>query len=190
MRMFIALPLPEAVMEDLSEFLEPRQEAGPDLRWALPEQWHLTLAFLPEVAERHMDELFERLQRALTRRKPLDLRLAGAGAFPQPAHAKVLWAGVEHDGQELMRLAGGGRAAGVKSGNAVGGGRFHPHLTLARLSVPADVTRWLRVLDPYSGPPWRAQEVALIASYLGQGRNGTARHEVREIFSLGPPSIG
>ena len=190
MRMFIALPLPEAVMEDLSEFLEPRQEAGPDLRWALPEQWHLTLAFLPEVAERHMDELFERLQRALTRRKPLDLRLAGAGAFPQPAHAKVLWAGVEHDGQELMRLAGGVRAAGVKSGNAVGGGRFHPHLTLARLWVPADVTRWLRVLDPYSGPPWRAQEVALIASYLGQGRNGTARHEVREIFSLGPPSIG
>jgi len=190
MRMFIALPLPEAVMEDLSEFLEPRQEAGPDLRWALPEQWHLTLAFIPEVAERHMDELFERLQRAVTRRKPLDLRLAGAGAFPQPASAKVLWAGVEHDGQELMRLAGGVRAAGVKSGNAVGGGRFHPHLTLARLSVPADVTRWLRVLDPYSGPPWQAQEVALIASYLGQGRNGTARHEVREIFGLGPPSIG
>ena len=190
MRMFIALPLPEAVKEDLSEFLQPRQEAGPDLRWALPEQWHLTLAFLPEVAERHMDELLERLQRAVTRRKPLDLRLVGAGAFPHPANAKVLWAGVEHEGQELMRLAGGVRAAGAKSGSAVGGGRFHPHLTLARLSVPADVTRWLRVLDPYSSPPWQAQEVALIASYLGQGRNGTARHEVREIFSLGPPSIG
>ena len=190
MRMFIALPLPEAVKEDLSEFLEPRQEAGPDLRWTVPEQRHLTLAFLPEVADRHTDELLERLGRVALRRKPMDLRLAGAGAFPHAGHAKVLWAGVEHDGQELMRLAGGVRAAGAKSGIEVGGGRFHPHLTLARLSVAGDVTRWLRVLDLYAGPSWQANEVQLIASYLGQGRNGTARHEVREIFTLGPPNIG
>jgi RNA 2',3'-cyclic 3'-phosphodiesterase len=190
MRMFIALPLPEAVKEDLSTFLEPRQEAAPDLRWALPEQWHLTLAFLPEVADRHTDELLERLERAASRRKPLDLRLTGAGAFPHAGHAKVLWAGVEHDGEELMRLAGGVRAAGSKSGIEVGGGRFHPHLTLARLAVPADVTAWLRVLDQYSGPSWQSREVQLIASYLGQGRHGRSRHEVREIFSLGPPSIG
>jgi 2'-5' RNA ligase len=190
MRMFIALPLPESVKEDLSTFLEPLQEAGTDLRWALPEQWHLTLAFLPEVADQNTDELLERLERAASRRKPLDLRLAGAGAFPHSGKAKVLWAGVEHDGEELMRLAGGVRAAGAKSGIAVGGGRFHPHLTLARLAVPGDVTRWLRVLDPYAGPSWQAHEVALIASYLGQGRGGRSRHEVREIFALGPPSIG
>ena len=189
MRMFVALPLPEAVKQDLSTFLEPRHEAGPELRWTLPEQWHLTLAFLPEVAERNLDELLERLAKATSRRSPLDLRLAGAGAFPNAGRAKVLWAGVEHDGEELMRLAGGARAAGAKSGTEVGGGRFHPHLTLARLAAPADVTRWLRVLDPYVGPSWRASELQLIASYLGQGRNGTARHEVREIFPLGPPKV-
>jgi RNA 2',3'-cyclic 3'-phosphodiesterase len=190
MRMFIALPLPEEVKEDLSTFLEPRQEAGSDLRWALPEQWHLTLAFLPEVADRHTDELLERLERVASRRKPLELRLAGAGAFPHAGQARVLWAGVEHDGEELMRLAGGVRAAGAKSGTEVGGGRFHAHLTLARLGAPADVTRWLRVLDEYSGPSWAVNEVQLIASYLGQGRHGRARHEVREIFTLGPPNIG
>src|ERR1035437_7461174 len=123
MRMFIALPLPEAVKEDLSTFLEPRQEAAPDLRWALPEQWHLTLAFLPEVADRHTDELLERLERAASRRKPLDLRLIGAGAFPHAGHAKVLWGGVEHDGEELMRLAGGGRGGRGGGGEGGGGGR-------------------------------------------------------------------
>jgi len=188
--MFIALPLPEVVQQHLSDFLEPRQEAAPELRWTGPEQWHLTLAFLPEVAERHEDELLERLARAARRRQPLTLRLAGAGAFPHPAQAKVLWTGVEHGGEELTRLAGGVRAAAAKSGNDVGSGRFHAHLTIARLSVPADVTRWLRVLDLYSGPSWQADEVQLIASYLGQGRNGHARHEVREIFPLGPPNIG
>lgn len=188
--MFIALPLPEAVNEHLAEYLEPRQAAGPDLRWTVPEQWHLTLSFLPEVADRNMDELHERIARAASRRKPMWLRLAGAGAFPNPAQAKVLWTGVEHDGEELMRLAGGVRAAGAKSGIEVGGGRYHPHLTVARLSRPSDVTRWLRALDPYVGPSWQAAEVELIASYLGEGRGGRSRHEVREIFPLGPHSIG
>jgi 2'-5' RNA ligase len=96
---------------------------------------------------------------------------------------------VEHDGEELMRLAGGVRAAGAKSGIEVGGGRFHPHLTLARLGVPVDVTRWLRVLEPYAGPSWQAREVVLIASYLGQGPNGRSRHEVRATFELDPPGM-
>ena len=65
--MFIALPLPEAVKEDLAGFLEPRQEAGlHGLRWTMPAQWHVTLAFLPDLADRHTDELFERLQRRPT----------------------------------------------------------------------------------------------------------------------------
>lgn len=193
MRMFIALPLPEEAKDDLSTFLEPRQDAARQahgLRWTLPEQWHLTLAFLPEVADRHTDELLERLERATSRRRPLDLRLAGAGAFPNPARAKVLWTGVEHEGEELMRLAGGARAAGAKSGIEVGGGRYHAHLTLARLSAPSEVTHWLRVLDSYAGPSWQAQEVQLIASYLGEGRRGTSRHEVRETFPLGPAKVG
>src|SRR5665647_3595250 len=88
MRMFIALPLPEAVKEDLAGFLEPRQEAGlHGLRWTMPAQWHVTLAFLPDLVDRHTDELFERLRRATVRRNPLVLRLVGAGAFPHAARA-------------------------------------------------------------------------------------------------------
>jgi RNA 2',3'-cyclic 3'-phosphodiesterase len=197
--MFVALPLPEAVKEDLAEFLEPRQEAGSrevSLRWTRPEQWHVTLAFLAEVADRHTDELFERLGRAAARRTPLVLRVAGAGAFPHAGHAKVLWAGLEHEGahegehDELVRLATGVRAAASKSGIEVAGGRFRSHLTLARLGRPADATRWLRVLDPYAGPSWQAREVALIASHLGQGPNGRPRHDILETFELGPHGTG
>ena len=187
--MFVALPLPEAVKEDLAEFLEPRQEAGSrevSLRWTRPEQWHVTLAFLAEVADRHTDELLERLGRAAARRNPLVLRVAGAGAFPHAGNAKVLWAGLEHEGEDLARLASGVRAAASKSGIEVAGGRFRSHLTLARLGRPADVTRWLRVLDPYAGPSWKAREVALIASHLGQGPNGRPRYDILETFELGP----
>ena len=198
MRMFVALPLPEAVKQDLAGFLEPRQDAadlpGVSLRWTAPEQWHLTLAFLPEVADRHTDELLERLGRAAARRDPSVLRVAGAGAFPHAGRAKVVWAGIEHEGgddweregDDLTRLAAGVRAAAAKSGIEVAGGRFRPHLTLARLGRPADVTRLLGVLDLYAGPSWQAREVSLITSYLGQGPKGRPRHEVAATFELGP----
>lgn len=197
MRMFVALPLPEAVKDDLAEFLEPRQAAGPrepGLRWTVPEQWHVTLAFLPEVADRHTDELVERLQRAASRSAPMVLRVAGAGAFPHAGHAKVLWAGLEHEdagGDEhegLARLATAARAAAAKSGIEVDGARFRPHLTLARLGGPADVTRWLQVLETYAGPSWDAREIALMASNLGQGPNRRPRHELQETFGLGLPT--
>ena len=84
MRMFIALPLPDAVNEHLADYLEPRQEAGPELRWTVPEQWHLTLAFLPEVAERHEDELLERLARAARRRQPLQQPSGWRWPLPLP----------------------------------------------------------------------------------------------------------
>jgi len=193
MRMFVALPLPEAVKEHLAEFLEPRQEASLErlgVRWTAPAQWHVTLAFLAKVTDRHTDELLERLERAASRRKPLMLQLVGAGAFPHAGHAKVLWTGLEHDGEELMRLAGGARAAAARSGIEIDGARFHPHLTVARLSPPADATRLMRVLESYDGPSWQAREVALIESHLGQGPNGRARHEVLQTFRLGPSGTG
>ena len=148
-RMFAALVPPEPVVEDLAEFLAPRQEAEPGFRWTVPEQWHVTLAFMGSVTDRILDDLVERLGRAAARRSPLDLTLVGGGAFPNPARAKVLFAAVDADGREadLRHLAVGARAAATKAGADAEGGRFHPHVTLARIGRPAEVTRWLRVLE-------------------------------------------
>jgi RNA 2',3'-cyclic 3'-phosphodiesterase len=183
--MFAAVIPPEAALDDLGEFLAPRQEAGPRLRWTVPEQWHLTLAFMPDVADRHLDDLSARLTRAAARRTPFEARLAGGGAFPTPARAKVLYAGVQASGEHLPHLATGVRAAAAKAGADPQGGRFRAHLTLARMGRPVEATRWLRVLDAYRGPVWRAEEVALVASHLGEGPRNRPRYEVLETFRLG-----
>lgn len=186
--MFVAVLPPPAAVEDLEAFLEPRQAAEPGLRWTASEQWHVTLAFCPSVADRHLDDLLERLGRAGARRTPFQVAVAGGGAFPSPARAKVLYAGVatsEHGGTELARLSTGARAAASKAGTEVDGGRFHPHLTLARSGRPFEATRWLRVLDSYRGPSWPAEEMALIASHLGEGPRRRPRYEVVATFRLG-----
>lgn len=185
--MFVALVPPDDAVEDLEEFVRPRQEAGPELRWTTPAQWHLTLAFFGEVAERHLDDLLDRLARAASRRTPTQLRVAGAGAFPDPTRAKVIWAGIDAAGseEELGRMATGARGAGAKSGAGGDGGRFHPHLTLARTGRPLEVTRWLRVLDGYAGPAWSTDRWSLVQSHLGEGPRRRPRYEVVETFAVG-----
>lgn len=186
MRMFVALVPPDSVTEHLAEFLTPRQEAEAGLRWTSPEQWHVTLAFLADVAERNLDDLIERLARAARRRTPFEVRLRGGGAFPHAGRAKVLFAGADAgaEAEELRRLAVGARAAAAKAGAPPEGSRFHPHVTLARLRAPIDVTRWLRVLDSYRGPAWPAAEIALVESHLGEGPRRRPRYEVVDSFAL------
>lgn len=189
MRMFVALVPPPEAVEHLEEFLEPRRGSA-DFRWARTEQLHVTLAFYASVADRHLDDLVERLGRAAARRTAFTTAVAGGGAFPHPAGARVLWAGLdldEHGRTEIDRLATGCRAAASRAGVAVDGQRFRPHLTLARLGHPEDVSRWVRLLDGYAGPAWTADRIALVASYLGEGPGGRPRYEIVADVELATP---
>ncbi len=186
--MFVAvLPPPEA-LEDLAEFLGPRREAEPGFRWTVEDQWHITLAFMAQVADRHLDDLLARLERAAARRTAFDLTVLGGGAFPNAGRAKVLYAGLDAGAhrEELTRLATGARAAGNKAGADADGGRFHPHLTLARIGRPMDVTRWVRLLGSYRGPTWSADEIALVQSHLGEGPRRRPRYETVAAFPMRP----
>lgn len=185
--MFVALVPPEDAVRHLDEFLEVRRSEAP-FRWATPEQFHVTLAFLAEVPDRRLDDLVERLGRAAARRTAFDTAIAGGGAFPHAARAKVLWAGLDLDEAgrtELARAATGARAAASKAGIAVEGQRFRPHVTVARLKHPQEVTRWVRLLESYRGPRWHADRIDLVASHLGEGPRKRPRYELVERFTLG-----
>jgi 2'-5' RNA ligase len=188
-RMFVAVIPPEHALEELESFVGPRRGEVP-FRWTDPEQWHLTLAFSREVPDRSHDDLVDRLTRAARKRHPVEARIASGGAFPNVARATGVYAGIESDAEELRRMATGARAALAKSGAEVDGQRFRPHLTLARIGRPVEASRFVRLLDAYAGPPWTVEEIALVASYLGQGPRNRARHEVVETFSVGRAGSG
>ncbi|WP_210439466.1 RNA 2',3'-cyclic phosphodiesterase [Nocardioides xinjiangensis] len=187
MRMFVAVVPPAEVVEHLDDFLAVRRDAAA-FRWSDPGQWHVTLAFSDAVPERGLDELDERLTALARRRAPFALRVAGGGAFPDPDRARVLYARLAADdtaADALDRLAAGCRAAMSGAGARVDGQRFRPHLTLGRLGRPDNVTSWVRLLDAYDGPAWTVDELALVASHLGEGPRRRPRHEVVGTYALG-----
>ncbi|WP_270887567.1 RNA 2',3'-cyclic phosphodiesterase [Pedococcus sp. 5OH_020] len=187
MRMFAALVPPADALDDLEAFLEPRRDAGPDLRWTDSSLWHVTLAFMAQVPDGAVEDVLEGVAGAVAGREPAVLQCKGGGAFPSPYEARVTWVGVQGDSESLQSLAALSRAvrlACARAGGAPAGGPFVPHLTLARSRRPFEATRWLRVLESYEGPDWDASEVTLFASHTRPG-HGRARYEPMAVLELG-----
>jgi RNA 2',3'-cyclic 3'-phosphodiesterase len=172
MRLFVAVALPPEVLGDLDATVAPHrapQAAHRDLRWTGPPDWHLTLAFLGDVAGPAAARLAPRLERAAARHRPFPLALAEAGAFPAAARARVLWCGLAGDRRALAALAASVARAATRAGAAPpdAGRPFRPHLTLARCRTPADVRDLVTALRAYAGPPWQVDRIDLIDSHPG-----------------------
>ncbi|PXY30718.1 RNA 2',3'-cyclic phosphodiesterase [Prauserella flavalba] len=174
-RLFSALVPPEEVVASLRAELA-RHPEGPSsrrLRWAAPENWHVTLGFYGR------DDIAARtgwLRRRLAGHAAPVLRLEAGGTF-----RGVLWIGVRGSG--LGQLAEAARSdERVPAEHA-----FHGHLTLARGHAPAALAVWARLLAEYRSPEWIADEAVLMRS--DPGERGPAYTTVVR-FPLGRPVAG
>jgi RNA 2',3'-cyclic 3'-phosphodiesterase len=188
MRLFAALVPPEPVLDSLSAAVETLGDVGD--RWTARAQWHVTLAFFGEVADRQRLELERRLARAAVRHDPFELGLAGGGGFGSAKKARVLWVGVRGDVQPLRDLARSVAAGGRRAGIDLPETRYKAHLTLARLRTPTNVERAVEALATYASPAWRADRVELVRSYLAQGDGGRAKYETIASWPLGKGRVG
>jgi 2'-5' RNA ligase len=169
MRLFVALEPPSAALDELEAVVAPLRAAWPEFRWTGQDRWHVTLAFLGEVAEGKLDELAARLGRAARRHQPQELRIGHGGAFPNQKRARVLVAHIDGDQPALAALAGsvaaGARRAGAPPPDE--GRRYRPHLTLARCRETADLSAVVNALGGFTGGAWMAADVQLIRSHAG-----------------------
>ncbi|SDH45772.1 2'-5' RNA ligase [Sinosporangium album] len=172
MRLFVALLPPRAALAEVERLVAPHRDDWPGLRWTDPGLWHLTLTFMGEVPDGLRPDLEVRLARAASRRPPMTLAFAGAGAFPSRGRARVFWAGVNGPRPALTRLAESVEAAARRAGASQGEARpYHPHLTLARTRARTggeDVRPLVEALEAFEGTPWRAEEIHLMRSMLGR----------------------
>lgn len=169
-RIFAALLLPAGVSAHLEEHLDGLRTAHPHLRWAHPSRWHVTLEFLGECGRHEVERQRRRWEVRAKRSPVLHLRLQGAGTFPRPWMARVLWSGLSGDVEALGRLAGY---------------QQEPHVTIARTRARTDLTNLVAELGSYAGPWWSATEVSLVESHLRGGHGSGPRYEPLDVFPLG-----
>ena len=150
-RVFVAMAIPVDAEADLAEHLDGLRSARPDLRWTQPSTWHLTLQFIGECGNREVDRQIARWEERAARVRPMTLCLAGAGAFPSQAMARVLWAGVDGDMDEWRRIAMPEQ---------------EPHVTLARVRPAVNLAAAVGELSDYRGPDFTVDEIHVMESHL------------------------
>lgn len=180
MRLFAAVdPSPEAV----AHLLDAVGGLPTGVARAKPELWHVTLAFLGEVADAAVPGVEAAVARAAAEARPATLRVAGAGRFGDA----VLWAGIDGDLDALHDLAKTLRTELTAIGVTFDGRPYTPHLTLGRVgrSEPAaGLHADVDVLAGYTGPDWPLDQVHLMRSWFGV----SDRYELIRTWPIGAPS--
>ena len=78
-RTFIALPLPDELKQKMARTQSGLRDAGADVKWELPDKFHITLKFLGEVSEDIIDELMLAIEESAQGISPFKLEVCEVG---------------------------------------------------------------------------------------------------------------
>ncbi len=173
MRLFLAVELPEHVLQALEDAIVALQGEHPALSWARADKRHLTLKFLGDVEPNRASSVTAAMDRAAVRHRPFEMEVGGLGAFPSFKRARVLWIGVTQESR-LELLHHDVEVSCGEEGFEIEGRAFRPHITLARvrsrleLDAARGLARAAKRIDFSATVP--VEEITLFESAQGQYR--------------------
>lgn len=128
MRLFYAINFSAAVKQKLLEIQGALKSQTVRGNFTLPDNLHLTLAFIGEVAPDRAGPLMQIAERFQV--APFELRLEGLGRFRRDG-GDILWVAIE-ESKSLTAIYNKLNSQIVEAGFALEKRKFTPHLTLAR----------------------------------------------------------
>jgi 2'-5' RNA ligase len=168
-RAFIAISLPESVLQSIVSAQETLKKSGLKIRWVRKEGIHLTVKFLGDIPRDDVESIHGAMERATEAFSPLVLQGEGVGVFPDLKRPRVVWAGVSGDVEILRALQ---RDLELQL-NGLGFPKekrpFKGHLTLGRIKGRTDgvkLGKALRALGDFRTASFTVQSVILFQSDL------------------------
>jgi 2'-5' RNA ligase len=166
MRTFIAIKLPNETKAALAVAMKRLAPVAVDVAWCNVSQFHLTLAFLGEIAPAILPHLATALTRVCQSAPAVPCRAYGLGLFGNRRNPKTIWAGIDlvpeldtlHSAlwQELKRF-----------GFSTDEDRFRPHVTLGRCKERARNQSLTDAMDAdteINFGTWMATDITLFES--------------------------
>lgn len=150
MRLFYCCELPEAVQLELDKIAEQLRSLDARVTWVRPQNFHITLKFLGEIAPAMLEDLKSLGARAAAAGQKFELLFDTLGAFPTVQRPRVLWIGTSQIPQEILSLHERLESALTKMGFEAEK-QFTPHVTVGRIKDERSV-RGLAQLFSRIGP--------------------------------------
>ena len=152
-RTFIAFELPEPIIQLAADLQMRLKSHGLKVRWVHPQNMHLTVKFLGDVAKGRIGDAAEAMHRASRSAVPMVVTAQGLGVFPGIRKSRVLWFGL---GGRVDLLTEAHRLLEdelAERGFAREGRPFRAHLTLARIKQRLDARKLLESIEDVGSYP-------------------------------------
>jgi 2'-5' RNA ligase len=141
-RYFVGIPLPHEVKKKLKVQSWPGLSRYKDEKLVPQNNWHLTLAFIGNLDESQLESL-KSLLKFFTWGEPFKVGIRNFGAFPKIEEGRVLYMGCNKGTDDITRLANLLRRQLDDLGITYDEKPFIPHITIARLRSPKNLSRLL-----------------------------------------------
>ena len=134
MRLFIAIKFTEALKEPIFEAQDALRENGVRGNFTLPENLHLTMAFIGETER--LDDIKAAVNEVSF--EPFEIKTGRLGCFN--GRSKIIWLGISGE-KKLKEIATDLRKKLDERGIEYAQGKFQPHITLVRQpsDMPLDI---------------------------------------------------
>ena len=137
MRVFTAVPLPEALQEDIILSTASLRGRYPKLKWVSQQALHITLNFLGEIEEEKAPQVLSAMEAVKPAFNSFDLEFRGLGVFPQRGPARVVYLEPQRGIQQCQKLQQA-LARQLVVYASPERKKFKPHLTIARVKPHTD----------------------------------------------------
>lgn len=151
MRTFIAIELPEEIKDTLARLQEQLKSSGANVKWAAPQNIHLTLKFLGEIDENKLDGVKQVIDEAVADKTSFQARISSLGAFPKIDFPRIIWVGIDLGDKETKSIAKDLEDGLTKINIPKEDRPFSSHVTLGRVRSNLNRERLVKGLKEAQG---------------------------------------
>jgi len=168
LRTFLALDVDAAVRERLPSIAGGLQVGRAKLRPVPPENIHVTLNFLGDVADAALGDVCRAVADVGAASEPFTFTVRGVRCMPPKGRVNILWADVADPEARLAGLQGELTEAMSALGFRPDARTYHPHLTIARVKYAADPRALRQAVAPFADEDFGPQRAERVTTYTSE----------------------
>jgi 2'-5' RNA ligase len=185
MHVFLAVPLPDPIKQQISEWSQQIRKLLSFKKWVLPADYHITVKFLGGIDEETLVKLKPLISEIMVTQSVFSLQVERLNTFGKGSSPRILWAEVKGELNALHILQKRVDQATQCLGFASENRPYTPHLTLAKnFSLHgAFESNKLDQAITYQPPQlqWEVKEFVLYQTHLGS----EPMYEALDVFAFG-----
>jgi 2'-5' RNA ligase len=131
-RTFIALPASLDNQQAMAEIQNKLKASQADVKWDLPNKFHITLKFLGNIEQTKIEPLSSAIADCVHSFSPFEIIYETLGTFPNLHNPRVVWIGIKAN-QLVLDLQAKVEQVCLDFGFPKENRSFHPHITLGRV---------------------------------------------------------